>query len=193
MSRLLLQRARRWGRAEGGFSLLELVMVVAIIAALAAIAVPRMTQAIDNAKTNADRADVQQIAAALERFYEANGKYPLRLTELRDEGLLKANFTFKNKFDKWYLYAVNDLENPAAFVLADPGRTPKSSAVLEKNEASPTPRVVPEGRSPSDTPYFWQASGNKAGEQLRLTENTVYVTDIPKTLSGWGRKDLMTE
>lgn len=57
---------------EKGFTLMELMIVVAIIAILAAIALPTISGAIDKARDAAEIADVRSTAATLAVFVSAN-------------------------------------------------------------------------------------------------------------------------
>ena len=58
-----------------GFTLIELVIVVAIVAILATIALPSYTQHVLTANRTQARADVMQTAQALERWYSVNRTY----------------------------------------------------------------------------------------------------------------------
>ncbi|HHY92669.1 MAG TPA: prepilin-type N-terminal cleavage/methylation domain-containing protein [Firmicutes bacterium] len=61
---------------KGGFTLVELLVVVLIIGILAGVAVPKVVQHVDNAKKTACRANMRQIETALEAYYLENGYYP---------------------------------------------------------------------------------------------------------------------
>src|SRR5512135_1472624 len=58
------------------FTLIELLIVVAIIAILAAIAVPNFLEAQTRAKVSRVRADLRTVATALEAYAVDNAKFP---------------------------------------------------------------------------------------------------------------------
>jgi general secretion pathway protein G len=59
-----------------GFTLVELLIVVLILAALAAIAVPRMVASADTAKINACNTNVDLINTQIELYRASNGSLP---------------------------------------------------------------------------------------------------------------------
>lgn len=61
---------------QRGFTLLEMMVVVAIIAVLAGILIPNFTRARAQAATSACMANEKSIATALELYYTDNQKYP---------------------------------------------------------------------------------------------------------------------
>lgn len=61
-----------------GFTLVEVMTVIAILAILSAIAIPRLTSSSDLARRNADIATGHQLKTALERYQVENGLYPKR-------------------------------------------------------------------------------------------------------------------
>ena len=65
-----------------GFTLVELLVVVAILGALAMIAIPRMTQATEKAKAKACETNVKLINSQIELFYANEGVWPETLNQL---------------------------------------------------------------------------------------------------------------
>ncbi|MEM3423917.1 MAG: prepilin-type N-terminal cleavage/methylation domain-containing protein [Nitrososphaeria archaeon] len=59
-----------------GFTLIELMIVIAIIILLVAIAIPNYTKMQDRARISAVSSDLKSIATAIEAFYADWGKYP---------------------------------------------------------------------------------------------------------------------
>jgi general secretion pathway protein G len=108
-----------------GFTLLELLVVVAIIGLLVAYVGPRYVSQIGKSETAAARAQIEALAKALDTFRLDTGHYPSAaqgLAALRDRpaGLLKWNGPYLQKdvpADPWgkpYVYrmpgAKNDFE-----------------------------------------------------------------------------------
>ena len=69
--------------ARGGFTLIEVLLVVVIIGLLAAIVAPRLVGRSQEARITAAQADLSVIAGALTQFELDNGYFPTT-----DEGLL---------------------------------------------------------------------------------------------------------
>ena len=66
-----------------GFTLVEIMIVVAIIALLAAIAIPNLLQARITANTAAAKANVRSLSTAAETYSTANsGNYPANVAAL---------------------------------------------------------------------------------------------------------------
>lgn len=62
--------------AERGFTLIEMMVVVAIIAVLVAILVPNFIRARSQAQTAACQSNLKEIATAAELYYTDNSTYP---------------------------------------------------------------------------------------------------------------------
>lgn len=79
-------------RDKRGFTLLELMIVVAIIAIMAGFAVTRFTGVLDNTKVTAVKTDFKTYEFALEAYYMKNSRYPSSdegLQVLVDEGFIQ--------------------------------------------------------------------------------------------------------
>ena len=63
-------------RGEAGFTLVELMVVVAIIALLASIIIPNYVHARAQAAASESEANIKQIATSLELYYGDNQAYP---------------------------------------------------------------------------------------------------------------------
>lgn len=61
---------------QAGFTLVELMVVVAIIALLAAVVIPNFVHARAQAAVSQSEANMKQIATALELYYADNQSYP---------------------------------------------------------------------------------------------------------------------
>ena len=69
-------------RTRKGFTLVELLVVVLILGALAAIAVPRIIGGATNAKINACKTNVDLINSQVELYYANRGAWPATLPTL---------------------------------------------------------------------------------------------------------------
>ena len=65
-----------------GVTLIELLIVVLILAALSAIAIPRISQSAQNARQNACDTNVDVINSAIEMYNADTGGYPAALTDV---------------------------------------------------------------------------------------------------------------
>ena len=69
-------------RQQGGFSLIELLIVVAIIGIIATIAVPQLLDAIDRGRQRRTMADMRNIATANGTYRVDEGEYASALSDL---------------------------------------------------------------------------------------------------------------
>ncbi|MEK7613171.1 MAG: type II secretion system protein [Patescibacteria group bacterium] len=65
-----------------GFTIIELLVVIAIIGILATIIVANVSGSKSKSRDSRRVADVKEIQLALEVYYNDNGKYPLKVTNL---------------------------------------------------------------------------------------------------------------
>jgi general secretion pathway protein G len=74
----------------GGFTLIELIVVMAIIGILAAIAVPAMKDAPVRAREAALKEDLFTLRSCLDQFHADRGRYPTSLDEVVSMGYLRS-------------------------------------------------------------------------------------------------------
>ncbi len=77
-------------RRSGGFTLIELIVVVAIIGILATIAVPAMRTAPQRAREAALKENLFTIRSCIDQFHADRGRYPASLEELVSLGYLRS-------------------------------------------------------------------------------------------------------
>ena len=78
---MLISIRRRLANRRG-FTLVELMVVIAILGILAALAVPKFANATDTARDTKLKADLRTLDGALNMYYAANNGYPQSLTAL---------------------------------------------------------------------------------------------------------------
>lgn len=72
----LRTRIRPLRRRRAGFTLIEILVVIAVIAILAALVAPNVFQHVGTAKDAAARSQIEMLGAALDAYRLDNGRYP---------------------------------------------------------------------------------------------------------------------
>ena len=76
-------------RARRGFTLIELIVVMAIIALLVSLALPRYYRTVDNARDASLRTSLNVMRDAIDKFAADRDRYPDSLDELVQQGYLR--------------------------------------------------------------------------------------------------------
>ena len=77
-----IARQQRGSRVARGFTLVELLVVILILAALMVIAIPRYFLAVYRAKVRGCQANIQIINTATQAFFARNKVWPTRIEEM---------------------------------------------------------------------------------------------------------------
>lgn len=124
MEKTMTERRRR-ERANRGFTLIEMMIVVIIIAALAGMVVPRLIGRSEDAKKKIARADVATLSTALNLFRLDNERYPSNaegldalLRKPANSGATGEPYIEKRAIDPWkrpYRYEAPGSRSTGAF------------------------------------------------------------------------------
>jgi prepilin-type N-terminal cleavage/methylation domain-containing protein len=88
---------------ERGFTMLEMIVVVAVIAVLASIAIPLAAIFEDRAREEATEREMQSLEKALVAWYEDHDSFPADLDSLVDNGYLAAGLdSLGHSQDAWF-------------------------------------------------------------------------------------------
>lgn len=104
-------------RREGGFTLVELLVVIAMITILAAMAVVQYRNSVQRTQEATLKTNLFRMRDAIDQYYADKGKYPSSLDALVSEQYLRKipNDPFTNSADSWQTVpAEPDPANPSA-------------------------------------------------------------------------------
>ena len=89
---------------SAGFTLVEIILVVAIIALLAAIAIPNLLRAKLHTNDSLAQATIRAISTAAESYTTKNGSYPMDITSLTGGAAAYLNTPYCDQTISGYFY-----------------------------------------------------------------------------------------
>ncbi|MFC5473637.1 type II secretion system protein [Paraherbaspirillum soli] len=78
------------GKRAAGFTLIEMVIVLALIGLLLTLAVPRYFSALDNGKVKVQQQNLSTMRDAIDKFFGDRGRYPDTLDDLVQKHYLRS-------------------------------------------------------------------------------------------------------
>ena len=87
--------------AQKGMTLLEIMIVVAILGLLATVVVSNLMGSLDNAKINITRTKISQVESAVKRYYLDFSNYPDSMKDLVNPGSGRPPYVKKAPKDDW--------------------------------------------------------------------------------------------
>ena len=85
-----MQHPRTWRRREGGFTLIELMVVVSLLVILASIGLMTYRDSVQRGREAVLKENLFRMRKAIDQFYVDKGKYPVDLSELVSAGYIRA-------------------------------------------------------------------------------------------------------
>ena len=101
-------------KGDKGFTLIELIVVIAVLGVLATLIIPKVVGVKSDAETKAMEANERIIRNALERYYLEHETYPVKLEDLEEGYLDEIPDSFVNhdeildNFENHYVYKQED-------------------------------------------------------------------------------------
>lgn len=84
------KRLARFRERDGGWTLIELLIVITLIMILASLALTQYRNSVTSAKEAAMKSDLFLMRDAIDQYYADKGKYPESLQALVSDGYLRA-------------------------------------------------------------------------------------------------------
>ncbi|MFN4264547.1 MAG: type II secretion system protein [Aquabacterium sp.] len=121
-------------REHKGFTLIELIVVLAIIALLASLVAPRYNRSVDNAREASLRTSLNVMRDAIDKYTADKGQYPDSLDDLVRQGYLRQIPTdpVTGSKDSWIM-----LPPPADSVITGRLADVRSGAATRAQDGSP--------------------------------------------------------
>lgn len=169
-------------RAQNGFTLMEMIGVIAVIAILGSMATPMIFEAIRNARITAFAADVNTARTAVAQFYQDTGRFPVlhRPDSTTDgERILFVNAT-NSPISGWDgPYIEQELENPFSTNLV---------AVRTVSDAGNHQFDLDgDGNMDTTTAVFYQVNGVTDADAKKINDIFDSDGDVTSGTGAWNR------
>src|SRR5438552_11243227 len=103
-----------------GFTLIEMIVVILVIATLAALLVPAASRTLDRAKSAQAKNDLTQIVTAVNAFYTEYGKYPIATSDTALSSTDTADLFYTLRAISGGVANLNNAANPRKIVFISP-------------------------------------------------------------------------
>ena len=135
---------RSSNKHDDGFSLVELLVVLAIIGLIASLALPQVLRYLGNARTDTAQTQIKSIESAMELYFIDNGQYPSDQAGIQalekaptdaigwNGPYLKNAGNLKDPWGKPYIYKIDD--GGTKFSVSSLGRDGKSGGAGEDSD-----------------------------------------------------------
>jgi type II secretion system protein G len=132
-------------KKEGGFTLLELLIVIVIIGILALLIIPNITSAPKKARDTKRKTDITTIRKGLEEYFVDNNVYPNALTDLQagSAPIMKTIPSDPKSGGAPYVYTYTPANSNTTYTL---------SACLENDQDNSTDVIAPSSSNNTSCP-----------------------------------------
>lgn len=128
-----MKTQKKHGKADSGFTLIELMIVVAIIGILAAVAIPKFADLIRKSSEGATKGSLGAIRSAVSIYYgDLEGTYPTTLEQLTAAGKYLATMP-KAKTPPFHTDTAGTINPAAPFTPTDVGGWMFANVVTDAN------------------------------------------------------------
>lgn len=110
------------GPRAKGFTLVELLIVVAIIGLIAAIAIPNLLNAVDKGKQKRTMSDLRAIGSAVEVYAIENATYPTAATPAAMKALIDPTYIKLMTWEDGWSNPIQVDSSPAGYTLYSQGK-----------------------------------------------------------------------
>lgn len=120
-------------RSDGGFTLLEMIIVVTLIGILATIAIPNLLLWPRRAKEAVLKSNLREIRESLEQHYADRGRYPSALEELVPKYLREVPYDPFTRSNTTWIIELEGEDDPFA---PPPDPTAEGAGIVDVHSAS---------------------------------------------------------